>query len=224
LTAPAGWMRSRAAAKAVSERSIATTDPSRPTSSASSRETSPAPQPRSSTRIPRAMPALRSRRSVMGRKAWACTARRLIGRGVAESVCRFTHAGFQTVLRTRMRQSILASAIASRQVELGYSGNSDVQFGVTKALRGDFVRHDEPHPAPSNVGTPWYWLDHVYRMEAGEAVLARPPIKQPGGEGAVPRRSIPSSWPGKSAKCVFAPGRVIRNPGTVRPATCRLYP
>jgi catechol 1,2-dioxygenase len=52
-----------------------------------------------------------------------------------------------------------------------------VQFGVTKALIGDFVRHDEPHPAAPDVGTPWYSLDYVYRMEAGEAVLPRPPIK-----------------------------------------------
>ena len=55
--------------------------------------------------------------------------------------------------------------------------DSDVQFGVTRALIGDFVRHDEPHPTDANVGSPWYSLDHVYRMEAGEAVLPRPPIK-----------------------------------------------
>jgi catechol 1,2-dioxygenase len=55
--------------------------------------------------------------------------------------------------------------------------DSDVQFGVTKALIGDFVRHDEAHPAESDVSTPWYSLDYVYRMEAGEAVLPRPPIK-----------------------------------------------
>ena len=52
-----------------------------------------------------------------------------------------------------------------------------MQFGVTKALIGDFVRHDEPHPTEANVGAPWYSLDYVYRMEAGEAVLPRPPIK-----------------------------------------------
>ena len=46
-----------------------------------------------------------------------------------------------------------------------------MQFGVTKALIGDFVRHDEPHPAEPDVVTPWYSLDYVYRMEAGEAVL-----------------------------------------------------
>lgn len=54
---------------------------------------------------------------------------------------------------------------------------SDVQFGVTKALLGDFVRHDEPHPAEPGVGTPWYSLDYTYVMEPGEAVLPRPPIK-----------------------------------------------
>ncbi len=55
--------------------------------------------------------------------------------------------------------------------------DSDVQFGVTSALLGDFVRHDEPHPAASDAGSPWYSLDYVYRMEPGEAVLPRPPIK-----------------------------------------------
>lgn len=54
---------------------------------------------------------------------------------------------------------------------------SDVQFGVTKALLGDFVRHDEPHPTESGLGTPWYSLDYTYVMEPGEAMLPRPPIK-----------------------------------------------
>jgi catechol 1,2-dioxygenase len=55
--------------------------------------------------------------------------------------------------------------------------DSDVQFGVTKALIGDFVRHDTPHPTASDVAMPWYSLDHLYRLEVGEAVLPRPPIK-----------------------------------------------
>jgi catechol 1,2-dioxygenase len=55
--------------------------------------------------------------------------------------------------------------------------DSDVQFGVTQALIGDFVRHDEPHPSESDVGAPWFSLDYVYRMEVGDAVLPRPPIK-----------------------------------------------
>ena len=55
--------------------------------------------------------------------------------------------------------------------------DSDVQFGVTKALIGDFVRHEAPHPVAADAGAPWYSLDYVYRMEAGDAVLPRPPIK-----------------------------------------------
>ncbi len=55
--------------------------------------------------------------------------------------------------------------------------DSDVQFGVTRALIGDFVRHDDPHPTERDVASPWYSLDYVYKMEAGDAVLPRPPIK-----------------------------------------------
>ena len=54
---------------------------------------------------------------------------------------------------------------------------SDAQFGVTRALIGDFVRHAEPHPTAPGVTAPWYSLDYLYRMEAGEAVLPRAPIK-----------------------------------------------
>jgi len=55
--------------------------------------------------------------------------------------------------------------------------DSDVQFGVTQALIGKFQRHDTPHPSAGDVTGPWYSLDHTYRLEAGEAVLPRPPIK-----------------------------------------------
>jgi len=55
--------------------------------------------------------------------------------------------------------------------------DSDVQFGVTQALVGDFVRHDGPHPDAADVAGPWYSLDYTYVMEPGEAVLPRPPIK-----------------------------------------------
>jgi catechol 1,2-dioxygenase len=52
---------------------------------------------------------------------------------------------------------------------------SDVQFGVTPALTGNYVRHDEAHPE-GGVG-PWFSLDYVYTMEPGEAVLPKAPIK-----------------------------------------------
>jgi catechol 1,2-dioxygenase len=51
---------------------------------------------------------------------------------------------------------------------------SDVQFGVTTALLGRFVRHDT---ADRNVPAPWFSLDHTLIIEEGEAVLPRPPIK-----------------------------------------------
>jgi catechol 1,2-dioxygenase len=54
---------------------------------------------------------------------------------------------------------------------------TDVQFGVTKALIGNYVRHDNgPAPAPDVEG-PWYSLDYTFPMEAGEARLPKPPIK-----------------------------------------------
>ena len=54
---------------------------------------------------------------------------------------------------------------------------TDVQFGVTAALTGVYHRHDEPHPAHPEAGTPWYSLDHTLVMEPGEARLPRPPIE-----------------------------------------------
>ena len=54
---------------------------------------------------------------------------------------------------------------------------TDVQFGVTRALVGDYVRHEGPHPTVPDVAGPWYSLDYTFTMEPGEAVLPRPPIK-----------------------------------------------
>ena len=55
--------------------------------------------------------------------------------------------------------------------------DSDVQFGVTTALVGDFVRHESPRPDHADFVSPWYSLDYTYVMEPGEAVLPRAPIK-----------------------------------------------
>ncbi|WID99842.1 dioxygenase (plasmid) [Bosea vestrisii] len=55
--------------------------------------------------------------------------------------------------------------------------DSDVQFGVTRSLIGDFVRHEEPHREQPDVTRPWYSLDYTYAMEPGEAILPRPPIR-----------------------------------------------
>jgi catechol 1,2-dioxygenase len=55
--------------------------------------------------------------------------------------------------------------------------DTDVQFGVTRATMGDYLRHDEPRPDDPTRKTPWYSLDYTYVMEPGEAILPRPPIK-----------------------------------------------
>jgi catechol 1,2-dioxygenase len=55
---------------------------------------------------------------------------------------------------------------------------TDVQFGVTRALIGNYVRHaaDEKAPAPDVRGE-WYSLDQTFVMEPGTARLPRPPIE-----------------------------------------------
>jgi hydroxyquinol 1,2-dioxygenase len=55
--------------------------------------------------------------------------------------------------------------------------DSDVQFGVTRALIGDYVRHDNGRAPAPDVEPPWYSLDYTFPMESGEARLPRPPIK-----------------------------------------------
>ena len=54
--------------------------------------------------------------------------------------------------------------------------DSDVQFGVTRALIGSYVRHDEPSPEP-DFATPWYSLDQRFVMEPGEARRPAAPIR-----------------------------------------------
>jgi catechol 1,2-dioxygenase len=54
---------------------------------------------------------------------------------------------------------------------------TDVVFGVTWALIGDYRRHDSGRAPASGVEAPWYTLDYKFVMEAGEAKLPVPPIK-----------------------------------------------
>jgi catechol 1,2-dioxygenase len=55
--------------------------------------------------------------------------------------------------------------------------DSDVVFGVTPPLVGDYVLHkDGPAPAP-DVNGEWYSLDAHFVMEPGSSKLPRPPIK-----------------------------------------------
>jgi protocatechuate 3,4-dioxygenase beta subunit len=54
---------------------------------------------------------------------------------------------------------------------------SDVVFGVTRALVGDYRRIDEGEPPAPGIKAPWYTLNYRFVMEAGEAILPKPPIK-----------------------------------------------
>jgi protocatechuate 3,4-dioxygenase beta subunit len=59
--------------------------------------------------------------------------------------------------------------------------DTDVVFGVTRHLIGDFrqVDHDEPPPpfAGIEVAFPWYALNYDFVMEPGDAILPKPPIR-----------------------------------------------
>ena len=58
--------------------------------------------------------------------------------------------------------------------------DSDVQFGVTRALIGDYVRHDEPS-AEHGFAAPWYSLDRHFVLEPGEARRPAAPIRSKAG-------------------------------------------
>ncbi len=55
--------------------------------------------------------------------------------------------------------------------------DSDVVFGVTAPLIGDYVRHDGGTPPAPDVAAPWYTLDYEFVMEPGVSELPVPPIK-----------------------------------------------
>ncbi len=54
--------------------------------------------------------------------------------------------------------------------------DTDVQFGVTRQLIGNYVKHDEACTRAADVKAPWYSLEHTFVMENGAAKLPRPPI------------------------------------------------
>jgi len=55
--------------------------------------------------------------------------------------------------------------------------NTDVQFGVTRALLGNYVRHEGETPPVPGMKDPWYSLDFTFVMDPGTAKLPRPPIQ-----------------------------------------------
>ncbi|MGB6912292.1 MAG: dioxygenase [Pseudolabrys sp.] len=53
---------------------------------------------------------------------------------------------------------------------------TDVQFGVTRALVGNYVRHNGAEPT-GDVQGEWYSLDQTFVMEPGKSRLPKPPIQ-----------------------------------------------
>ena len=67
---------------------------------------------------------------------------------------------------------------------------TDVQFGVTRALVGQYVLHrDEPAPAEDVQGS-WYTLDHHFVIEPGDDRLPSPPITGKAGGVQRPRQEV----------------------------------
>jgi hydroxyquinol 1,2-dioxygenase len=69
---------------------------------------------------------------------------------------------------------------------------TDVQFGVTRHLIGDFVRHEGPRAGAPDVKPPWYSLQHNFVIERGTARLPKPPIT---GKAQGERPEIPHLEP-----------------------------
>ena len=67
-----------------------------------------------------------------------------------------------------------------------------VQFGVTRKLIGNYIRHDEGRAGAPDVKPPWYSLEHTFVMERGTAQLPRPPIS---GKAQGERPEIPHLEP-----------------------------
>ena len=53
---------------------------------------------------------------------------------------------------------------------------TDAQFGVTRALIGNFVRHENTPPYPGAASAPWYSLEFSFEIEPGDARRPKAPI------------------------------------------------
>ena len=65
---------------------------------------------------------------------------------------------------------------------------TDAQFGVTRHLIGNYVRHDSEKAPALEVSAPWYSLEHTFVMQVGPNRLPRPPIS---GKARGERPKIP---------------------------------
>ena len=67
---------------------------------------------------------------------------------------------------------------------------TDVQYGVWRALIGRYVLHDTETAPAADVKGPWYSLEHHFAIEPGEAKLPVPPITGKAGPDAKPESVV----------------------------------
>jgi protocatechuate 3,4-dioxygenase beta subunit len=70
-------------------------------------------------------------------------------------------------------KTIITQVFVDDDEQLG----SDVVFGVTRHLIGDYRRCEASEAPAPDIEAPWYTLDYSFVMEPGEAKLPAPPIK-----------------------------------------------
>lgn len=66
---------------------------------------------------------------------------------------------------------------------------TDVQFGVTRALIGEYVRHENQAAPAADIQGPWYSLECRFTIEPGQASLPKPPITGK-TQGPRPQREV----------------------------------
>ena len=64
---------------------------------------------------------------------------------------------------------------------------TDSQFGVTKALIGHYVRHENDAAPAADVTGGWWSIEHSFTLEPGESRLPKPPITGKATEAAAPK-------------------------------------
>ncbi|TMJ34641.1 MAG: catechol 1,2-dioxygenase, partial [Alphaproteobacteria bacterium] len=66
--------------------------------------------------------------------------------------------------------------------------DTDAQFGVTRHLIGNYVRHEDGNAPAPDVRGAWYSLSQTFVMQRGATKLPRPPIS---GKASGERPKIP---------------------------------
>jgi catechol 1,2-dioxygenase len=75
---------------------------------------------------------------------------------------------------------------------------TDVQFGVTRALVGQYVAHDAERAPDADVSGRWYSLEHVFVISPGDHALPPPPITAKTDGPRLPLAILARTTPGDS--------------------------